>query len=168
MDKRQKICIVIIALTIVIATIAYMAVNNNENKESNKTSSNVSNELKESGSNSEEILPDESLNEAEKSDNSDNNASNEEETTIPESNNSYIGEEEKTEEETEEAGMSDKEIEEKAIQLVKDEWGTESKVYFKLENKNENKYYISVRDESTSNANAWYVVDITNWTVEEY
>lgn len=70
-----------------------------------------------------------------------------------------IGKEEKESEE--ENKNSSGNNDEKAISLVKKEWGdSESSVYFNIENKNGTKYTITVRSSETTEAIAWYDVDV--------
>ncbi len=50
--------------------------------------------------------------------------------------------------------------EEKALKLVKDDWGTTDGVYFKIENISGNgNYEIVVRDSNTTSELAWYTVN---------
>lgn len=57
----------------------------------------------------------------------------------------------------------------KAIDLVKEEWGTENGVYFAQDGKtDEGEYIICVRDSRTTNALAWYKVNIETGTCEEW
>lgn len=70
-----------------------------------------------------------------------------------------IGREEKESEE--ESKNSTGNNDEKAIELVKKEWGDDqSSVYFNIENKNGTKYTITVRSSETTEAIAWYDVDV--------
>lgn len=69
-----------------------------------------------------------------------------------------IGKEE-TDSEKEEDSSQTKE--EKAINLVKKEWGSDDdSVYFNIANKNGNKYTISVNSSATTEVIAWYDVDL--------
>ena len=57
---------------------------------------------------------------------------------------------------------------EKAINMVKQEWGTDSSVTFKIDEQNENgKYVIGVVDKKTTKVITWYEVDIRNNTIKE-
>ena len=76
----------------------------------------------------------------------------------------YVGEEEQEINDTEnDSAQSD---EEKAIQLVKKEWGEDNSVTFNIENTNGTKYYVAVK--SNGATVAWYEVDIQNWEVSEF
>lgn len=81
---------------------------------------------------------------------------------VPEKEPEYIGEEEKNS--MENTTQSD---DEKAIDLVKKEYGTDKDVSFNIEKKNGSKYRIAVRDKSTT-VLAWYEVDTETWEVSEY
>lgn len=53
----------------------------------------------------------------------------------------------------------------KAINIVKENWGEDSKVYFSFDSIDSNgKYIVSVRNKTTTEALAWYVVDLKNGT----
>lgn len=84
----------------------------------------------------------------------------EENNTVDENTTSnVIGREEKESEE--ESKKSSGNNDQKAIELVKKEWGDdESSVYFNIENKNGTKYKITVRSSETTEAIAWYDVDV--------
>ena len=56
---------------------------------------------------------------------------------------------------------------EKAIDLVKKEWGNDDTVTFSIEKKDGAKYRIAVRNSSTT-VLQWYEVDIETWQVSEY
>ncbi len=72
-----------------------------------------------------------------------------------------VGEEEnKTPENTE------KSKEEKAIELVKKQWGNDDSVTFSIEQKNGTKYYVAVKSETKPTM--WYEVDTESWKVSEY
>lgn len=74
----------------------------------------------------------------------------------------YIGEEENNVEEDTAKSKDDK-----AIDLVKKEWGKDDNVSFSIEKKNGAKYRVAVRDGSTT-VLAWYEVDTETWEVSEY
>lgn len=57
--------------------------------------------------------------------------------------------------------------EERVIELVKNEYGTDQGVTFNIVNKDGNIYHVSVVDNSTSTALKWYTVDMNNETVTE-
>ena len=75
--------------------------------------------------------------------------------------NEYVGEEEKVSEE--QVKQTD---DEKAIELVKKEWGEDDSVIFSIENKKDNKIYVAVKQDAT--VIQWYEVNTTNWTISEY
>ncbi|MBQ9297878.1 MAG: hypothetical protein IJ223_02400 [Clostridia bacterium] len=57
---------------------------------------------------------------------------------------------------------------EKAINMVKQDWGEDNNVTFKIDEKNENgKYVIGVVDKNTTRVLVWYEVDIRNNTLQE-
>ncbi len=81
------------------------------------------------------------------------------ENAVSENTTSNIIGKEETNSEKEEDSSQTKE--EKAISLVKKEWGSEDdSVYFNIANKNGNKYTISVNSSETTEAIAWYDVDL--------
>lgn len=73
----------------------------------------------------------------------------------------YIGEEEGNNGEN-----STQSKDEKAIDLVKKEWGSDDSVTFSIEQKNGTKYYVAVKKENEPTI--WYEVDTENWKVSEY
>ena len=103
----------------------------------------------------------------------ENNVENKEENTIQnEISNNEI--ENKTEDEAQEEGPADKAGEPKtdleiAIDIAKKEWGTDDGVKFELEQKESDKVYIiCVREFSSTDALAWYKIDIEAETCEEW
>ena len=80
---------------------------------------------------------------------------------IVEDEKEFVGEEENTpkQEVTEN-------LDEKAIQLVKKEWGEDDSVTFSIEKKKGDKYYVAVKSDSAQTV--WYEVDIKTWEVSEY
>ena len=57
----------------------------------------------------------------------------------------------------------------KAMDLVKKDWGEDSTVYFAQDGKTENgEIIICVRDNKTTGARAWYSVDVTAGTAEKW
>lgn len=62
-------------------------------------------------------------------------------------------------------GPDTKEAKEQAIQLVKDDWGDDSSVYYYVDEVKENgKYTVSIRDSQTTSVIVWYEVDLKNNT----
>lgn len=81
-----------------------------------------------------------------------------------EDNQEFVGEEENPIEEVpENPEMTD---EEKAIDLVKKQWGEDDSVTFSIAKKKGNKFYVAVKSSNTSNI--WYEVNIETWEVSEY
>jgi len=81
--------------------------------------------------------------------------------TENEINSDYIGTEEQATTNTEQTE------EEKVMELVKNEYGTDQGVTFNIANKDGNIYYVSVNDETTTAVLAWYSVDISTNTVTQ-
>ena len=75
-------------------------------------------------------------------------------------------EDKNTEEETKENEDTKKTKDEKAIELVKKEWGKDDSVYFTIDRIVGNKYDISVRSKKTTQTLTEYEVDISKETVE--
>ena len=73
----------------------------------------------------------------------------------------YVGEEENNSQK--ETSQSN---DEKAIDLVKKEWGNDDSVTFSIEQKNGTKYYVAVKSENEPTV--WYEVDTETWKVSEY
>lgn len=74
----------------------------------------------------------------------------------------YVGEEEN--DSPKETSQSN---DEKAIDLVKKEWGNDDTVTFYIEKKDGTKYRIAVRNSATT-VLQWYEVDTETWQVNEY
>lgn len=70
------------------------------------------------------------------------------------------------EEETSSNKENTENSQEKAIELVKKEWGEDSTVYYTVDNNQNNIYTISVRSKSTTETVAEYEVDIKNKQVK--
>ena len=81
--------------------------------------------------------------------------------TENEINSDYVGTEEQATNNTEQTE------EERVIELVKNEYGTDQGVTFNIANKDGNMYYVSVNDTATTAVLAWYSVDISTNTVTE-
>lgn len=57
----------------------------------------------------------------------------------------------------------------KAIDLVKKDWGNDNSVYFAQDGKTENgEFIICVRDNATTGARAWYSVNVETGTAEKW
>ncbi len=76
-------------------------------------------------------------------------------------NSDYVGNEEQpitNEEQTEE---------QKVMELVKNQYGTDQGVTFNIANKEGSIYHVSVNDAETTVVLAWYTVDISTGTVTQ-
>lgn len=81
--------------------------------------------------------------------------------TEEEINSDYIGSEEQQTVNTEQTE------EERVIELVKKEYGTDQGVTFNIANKEGTIYHVSVNDVETTAVLAWYTVDISTNTVTQ-
>ncbi len=81
--------------------------------------------------------------------------------TEEEINSDYIGSEEQQTVNTEQTE------EEKVIELVKNEYGTDQGVTFNIANKEGTIYHVSVNDAETTAVLTWYTVDISTNTVTQ-
>ena len=143
--KKTYIFLLIILLIIVVGVIIGITINKN-NKEVPTSSSNVEN------------------NNEEQENAIDNNVENEINGNIE---NSIIDQEENqvAVQETVENEEEPKTSLEIAIDIVKKDWGEDSNVYFAEDGQTENgEYIICVRENSTTNALAWYTVNIKDGT----
>lgn len=152
-NKKIVCCAAIISIIVVISGIIAMIYSEK------KTNFTISNEIIEN---------------VEKSLNNTTNSTEDE--TITEQN--IVDEiQDNVEENTVVQESNDKELkqtnEEKARELVKEEWGEDDTVYFKREKNNENEnsdtvFFFSVRNSDTSATLAIYKVDLETEKVEEY
>lgn len=77
-------------------------------------------------------------------------------------------EEEETAKEVENTKSTSKQItESKALDLVKKTWGNDDSVYYTIANKDDQNYYVSVNDSSSTSVLAWYSVNIQTGEVKE-
>lgn len=76
-------------------------------------------------------------------------------------NSDYVGSEEQQTVNTEQTE------EEKVIELVKNEYGTDQGVTFNIANKEGTIYHVSVNDAETTAVLTWYTVDISTNTVTQ-
>ena len=83
------------------------------------------------------------------------------EVTEEQINSDYVGVEEQ------ESTNTAQTEEEKVIELVKQEYGTDQGISINIANKDGNIYHVSVNDETTTAVLAWYKVDISNKTVTQ-
>ncbi len=127
------IVIVLIALGIVVAVNL-----RNGNKEIPSSSENVEND---------------------KINNAQNNITNNAQNNITEEDTTINGENQEQDKNNNEEGL--KTDLEKAIDIVKKDWGEDSSVYFAEDGQTrDGEYVICVRDNNTTSAIAWYTVDI--------
>lgn len=90
----------------------------------------------------------------------DNVITNEQEENVVEYENTQ-NEENDTNDEEVSTGESMTSKQEKAIALVKEEWGGEDGVYFSNESiDSQGRYIVSVRDKGTTNSLAFFIVDV--------
>lgn len=76
-------------------------------------------------------------------------------------NSDYVGSEEQQNINTEQME------EERVIELVKNEYGTDQGITFNIANKEGTIYHVSVNDETTTAVLTWYTVDISTNTVSQ-
>lgn len=167
-QKKQSllnviIVILVIALVMMIVSIVYEEIINMKKQPLQNTNAPIVNEQEENEDveKKEEIESDNAITEEESNVSEEEN--NEEQLPVEDQNDEeYVGEEENSTEK--EPEMS---TDEKAIDLVKKEWGQDNSVTFSIEKKNGTKYRVAVRDSSTT-VLAWYEVDTSTWKVSEY
>lgn len=174
MKKQKKqnlltaiIILLVIVLSMLVSSIVYEEMIN-MNKQTQNTLNPTINKDEENNSNKENEITDkqdetQSENEDETQGENENlNEVEEEKIETTDKEQEYVGKEESnSQEETTENKDN------KAIQLVKKEWGEDKTVTFSIEKKNGTKYRVAVRDNSTT-VLAWYEVDIETWEVNEY
>lgn len=156
MNKYVKFIIGILLVVLVIAGIFYLI--KGETKETTTNKIVQSKEVKDA-INTIKKEAQNVINAVENNENTDNTVSNTIEETEEEPEVSTNMQETTTNE------LAD---DEKAINMVKQEWGADANATFKIDDKNENgKYVIGVVDKNTSKVVAWYEVDIKNNTIKE-
>ena len=167
MNKQKKqnlltaiIIILVIALAMLVGSIVYEEIINMNKHQIQNTSLPTSND-EENDLNQEEIKI-ESEDDEQDEELVEEDVEKEEETIETTNKEEYVGEEESNSQ-----GETTENKEDKAIQLVKKEWGENKKVTFSIEKKNGTKYRVAVRDNSTT-VLAWYEVDTETWEVSEY
>lgn len=96
------------------------------------------------------------------------NTNKNEEQNVAEENNTVEPEENKIEEDNNvQTGTSQETPEEKAKQIVQENWGEDDSVYYSYDGINsEGKYIICVRDKATTKALYWYYVDVETGTFD--
>lgn len=144
--KKNKVIIIILIFALIIISafltnelIQYI---NDENKKNIKTNTNINNTIK----NEENINSSNNyINENENNNNNNN------------SNNNQI-DEEATEQNIIQTNLDNQQ---KAIQIVKENWGEDSTVYFRYDDITaKGEYIICVRDKETTNALYFYTVNV--------
>ena len=157
-NKKVVIICTIIAL-IVVGVAVWYGINELSKEEAPEVATNtqleVKNELKEENTIIENIIEEENTTQ-------ENSTVEENTTSKNEENNTFQGEEETKTEDQE----SDTNSNEKALNLVKQEWGEDSTVYYTIDNVEGEIYTISVRSKSTTGTLAEYEVDVKKGTVQ--
>lgn len=150
MNRETKIVIILVIILAVVCGVIFF--NKQENKSQVTNSNTVLNETAQNVT--EEILNKvENTNTFEK-----NNDKKEDNTNTIENNSSNTNSSEKTSE-----NDSDR-----AIEMVKNEWGKDDNVTFKIDEQTEDgKYVVCVMETSTTRVIMWYNVDVKNNTIEE-
>ena len=166
MKKQKKqnlltatIIILVIVLAMLVGSIVYEEmININRQQNQNMLNSATNTDEQEDLNEKEETT----ANEDEKQEGESLEVEDEETIETTDKQQEYVGEEESNSQEEKTENK-----EEKAIQLVKKEWGEDKTVIFSIEKKNGNKYRVAVRDNSTT-VLAWYEVNTETWEVSEY
>lgn len=150
MDKKTKIVIILLVLALIIMG-AIIVLNKPEEKNNN-------NDIKQSNEVKDAVnwIKNEVTN---------NTTENE----VPISANTIEDvEESKTDNALNQAQQQEKSNEEKAIEMVKNDWGKDDNVTFKIDEQiDDAKYTVSVIDKNTTQVIMWYEVDVKNNTIEE-
>ena len=151
MNKKTKVALVILIIALIIVVAIAVIASINPFKE-NKTSAEALNDTQINGM----------LN------NTENNIENteQENNAINEENNNVNETEGKEQEKPSTSDNANNSNEEKAIELVKKEWGEDNSVYFDLAGvTSDGKYRVSVNRDTK--VLAWYIVDIENEIVTQ-
>lgn len=173
MKKQKKqnlltfiIVILVIALAVLLGTMAYEeAINMSENQTEQTSNPKIENDGKEEINNEEENQEDAPLVEEDDTENNAGAEVNDQENNenTEEEDSEYVGEEET---QSKEEINSGKTLEEKAIDLAQKEWGNDASVTFNIEEKKGNKYYVSVKRNAITAC--WYEINIETWEISEY
>ena len=154
MEKKKRIIAICIAVILLIITtkliVKLINIKNNKEREVANTNENsIQSNIVENNTIENNMIENDEENEI-----TDNTVIEKEKE--PSENNTSIGEEEitKTEIEKEENNQ------EKAMELVKRDWGEDNSVYFSFEGIENGKYIISVREESTTRTINTYAVNV--------
>lgn len=173
----MKKFLIIVCIIAVIIFLGYIGKDMDLSKlnSSNTTNNNSTNSSVVTGKNTTNNSKNTTQNTGKQSNNTENNtknstenkAENKTENTTNQTSNTTENTTNKPNEENkdEQVKLSD---EDKAKELAKKTYGSSDGVYFKVEQVESNGVYIiSVRDAETTNAMAWYKVDVKNQTVKE-
>ena len=161
MNKKTKVGIIILTIVIIIAIIAIIIafVNPFNNEE---TGAEALNDTEMNVETNNEELNTEAINNTET--NNIENTEQEDNTITEEVNDDVI--EEEPEQEASTSDNANNSNEEKAIELVRNEWGEDNSVYFDLAGvTSDGKYRVSVNKDTR--VLAWYIVDIENETLTQ-
>lgn len=168
--ERLLVGFAITVLIVICAVIGFKTIKNNMKE----TYSNIPDETNSSIFNKyENNQTSDVSNEIEENKIVDNNEKTEVENTVKEEKKvvkeQVTGkEEEETAKEVENTKSSSKQItESKALDLVKKTWGNDDSVYYTIANKDDQNYYVSVNDNSSTSVLAWYAVNIITGEVKE-
>lgn len=150
MNRETKIVIILVIILAVVCGVIFF--NKQENKSQVTNSNTVLNETAQN-------VTEEILNKVENTNTfEENNDKKEDNTNTIENNSSNTNSSEKTSE-----NDSDR-----AIEMVKNEWGNDDNVTFKIDEQTEDgKYVVCVMETSTTRVIMWYNVDVKNNTIEE-
>lgn len=150
MNRETKIVIILVIILAVVCGVIFF--NKQENKSQVTNSNTVLNETAQN-------VTEEILNKVENTNTfEENNDKKEDNTNTIENNSSNTNSSEKTSE-----NDSDR-----AIEMVKNEWGKDDNVTFKIDEQTEDgKYVVCVMETSTTRVIMWYNVDVKNNTIEE-
>lgn len=150
MNRETKIVIILVIILAVVCGVIFF--NKQENKSQVTNSNTVLNETAQN-------VTEEILNKVENTNTfEENNDKKEDNTNTVENNSSNTNSSEKTSE-----NDSDR-----AIEMVKNEWGKDDNVTFKVDEQTEDgKYVVCVMETSTTRVIMWYNVDVKNNTIEE-
>lgn len=150
MNRETKIVIILVIILAVVCGVIFF--NKQENKSQVTNSNTVLNETAQN-------VTEEILNKVENTNTfEENNDKKEDNTNTVENNSSNTNNSEKTSE-----NDSDR-----AIEMVKNEWGKDDNVTFKIDEQTEDgKYVVCVMETSTTKVIMWYNVDVKNNTIEE-
>ncbi len=159
MDKSTKILLIVLAIALIVVG-AVIVFTKSDNVVNNETTNNSVNEAVNNALN---WINNEMGNEVEGNEATENETVSNVVENTNNNGNDKTEDENITENQKEE--MAD---DEKAIELVKNKWGEDDSVTFKIDEKTEDgKYSVSVVDKNTTEVLMWYEADIKNETVEE-